>query len=336
VHPIFLVQPPDRAVHDAWLPLRALLPRGLDGILVTGLGISAQRDVMPVLRMQADTQNHAYAAGVAAAMAARAGDGNIRGLDIKALQRELARRGLIPQQVLLHREEGPLPAAVVKAAVGGDLMAHAELAAAMRRPATALPELRARLATETDAETQVRCAKLLAVLGDPSGEAVLIERVRPAGWDEGWNYTGMGQYGRSLSPLDDCIVCLALLRSRAACAAVLAKAELLDANQAFSHFRAVAVYAESLRDPAFAPVLAGVLAKPGVGGHAWTTLADELADLPAGGGDTRTRNETLRELYLARALLRCGDSDGVGRRILEAYRRDIRGHFARHAAGLLK
>ncbi|MCE9614842.1 MAG: FAD-dependent oxidoreductase [Lentisphaerae bacterium] len=335
VHPIFFVQPPDRAVHDAWLPLRALLPRGLDGILVTGLGLSAQRDVMPVLRMQADTQNHAYAAGVAAAMAARAGDGNIRALDIKLLQRQLAQKGIIPQQALLHREDGTLPAAVVRAAVSGDLLAHAELAAALRRPAVAIPALRARLAAEPDADMRVRCAKLLAALGDNAGESVLIERVRQCEWDEGWNFTGMGQYGRSLSPLDECIVCLALLRSRAACAGVLDKAAALDAGQAFSHFRAVSVYAETVRDPAFVPVLTDVLAKPGIGGHAWTKLADELADIPAGAADTRTRNDALRELYLARALVRGGDPDGAGTRVLEAYRQDLRGHFARHAAGVL-
>jgi flavin-dependent dehydrogenase len=336
VHPIFLVQPPDRTVHDAWLPLRALLPRGLDGILVTGLGISAQRDVMPVLRMQADVQNHAYAAGLAAALAVRAGSSDIRKVDIKILQRQLAQKGIIPQAVLLHREEGPLPTALVKAAAHGDLLAHSEIAAILRRPEPTLPELRLRLAAETDAETRVRCAKLLAVLGDPAGEAVLIEQASVAAWDEGWNFTGMGQYGRSLSPVDDCIVCLARLRSRAACAAVLAKAAALDAGQAFSHFRAVSVYAESVGEAAFAPVLADVLAQPGIGGHAWISLTDELADIPAGGADTRTRNEALRELYVARALLRCGDPVGVGTRVLDAYRRDLRGHFARHAAGRLE
>jgi flavin-dependent dehydrogenase len=335
VHPIFLVQPPNRAVQDAWLPLRALLPRGLDGILVTGLGLSAQRDVMPVLRMQADVQNHAYAAGLAAVAAVRGGNGDLRGIDLKVLQRQLVQKGIIPQEVLLHREDGPLSAAAVKTAAGGDLVAHAELAAILRRPATALPELRARLPGETDADTRLRCAKLLATLGDAAGEAVLIERVSQSEWDAGWNYTGMGQYGRSLSPLDDAIVCLALLHSRAAQAAVLTKAAMLDATQAFSHFRAVSLYAEALGDPAFAPVLAGVLGKPGIGGHAWTRLADELADIPAGGTDTRTRNEALRELYVARALFHCGDSDGVGARTLDAYRHDLRGHFARHATGML-
>ena len=59
---------------DVYIPYRAMLPKGLDGLLVTGLSISAHRDAVPLIRMQPDIQNGGYAAGVAAAMAAEAGD----------------------------------------------------------------------------------------------------------------------------------------------------------------------------------------------------------------------------------------------------------------------
>ena len=71
VHPAFFIRPPDREGMVADVPYRCLLPKGLDGILVTGLGVSAHRDAMPVIRMQPDIQNQGYAAGVAAAMVAR-------------------------------------------------------------------------------------------------------------------------------------------------------------------------------------------------------------------------------------------------------------------------
>jgi len=45
----------------------------------------------------------------------------------------------------------------------------------------------------------------------------------------------------------------------------------------------------------------------------------------------RRRLEPLREIVLARALYRCGDWEGLGESILEEYRQDIRGLFARHA-----
>ena len=43
----------------------------------------------------------------------------------------------------------------------------------------------------------------------------------------------------------------------------------------------------------------------------------------------------IRELALARALLACGDSDGLARRTLEAYARDPRGVLSLHAKTLL-
>ena len=43
--------------YSADLPYRALLPRTLEGVLVTGLAISADRDAMPLIRMQRDVQN---------------------------------------------------------------------------------------------------------------------------------------------------------------------------------------------------------------------------------------------------------------------------------------
>lgn len=335
VHPIFLVLPPDRTSLDAWLPLRALLPHGIDGLLVTGLALSGQRDVMPVLRMQPDIQNHAYAAGLAAIAAVRESSGDVRAIDLKTLQRRLVEKGIIPQDALLHRDRSRLPGEIVATAVAGDLGVHAELAAAMSRPDVAVPLLKARLTDEPDPARRVACAKLLAILGDASGETVLIEAIAATGWDQGWNYTGMGQFGRSLSPLDDCIVCLALVRSAAAGEAVQAKIAELDAAQAFSHFRAVSIYAEAAGGEGFAPSLSALLARPGIGGHAWTKLADELADIPVSSIDTRTRNEALRELYLARALYRSGDHDGLAARTLDAYCHDLRGHFARHAATVL-
>ena len=64
----FTVRPPERkAWYDVNLPLRSLLPQGLDNILVTGLGCGSHRDAMPVIRMQPDLQNQGYAAGLAAA-----------------------------------------------------------------------------------------------------------------------------------------------------------------------------------------------------------------------------------------------------------------------------
>ncbi|WP_180268918.1 FAD-dependent oxidoreductase [Streptomyces sp. Ru87] len=77
------------------VPYRALLPRGLDGLLVTGKALSATHDALPALRMQADLENLGEATGLAAARCAAAGC-QPRELDVPALQRELVRRGSLP------------------------------------------------------------------------------------------------------------------------------------------------------------------------------------------------------------------------------------------------
>ncbi|MHC4356873.1 MAG: FAD-dependent oxidoreductase, partial [Planctomycetota bacterium] len=107
-HPIFTIRPPDREEMYVDVPYRCLLPEGLDGILVTGLGVSAHRDAMPVIRMQADIQNQGYAAGVAAAMAAETGT-NVRNIDLKKLQKHLVEKGNLPERVLTDADSFPLP-----------------------------------------------------------------------------------------------------------------------------------------------------------------------------------------------------------------------------------
>ncbi|MCL4194279.1 MAG: hypothetical protein KJZ87_21260, partial [Thermoguttaceae bacterium] len=74
--------------------------------------------------------------------------------------------------------------------------------------------------------------------------------------------------------------------------------------------------------------LADLLTRPGMTGYSATTL-DEIRSR------FEQRSESLRELMLARALYRCGDHGGLGRRILEAYAHDLRGPYARHAREVL-
>ena len=88
VHPMFMLQPPTHDGHFANVPFRALLPKGLENIAATGLAVSAQRDCLPLIRMQPDVQNQGYAVGYAAAMAAREGK-TFRGIDMREVQKHL-------------------------------------------------------------------------------------------------------------------------------------------------------------------------------------------------------------------------------------------------------
>jgi len=339
VDPFFLLGelPASRRL-DCFLPYRCLLPRGLEGILVTGLGVSVHRDAQPLIRMQPDLQNLGYACGVAAAMA-KAHGGALRSLDVRPLQRHLVDKGCLPESALEQEDDAPalspagLADAVSAAATGGDLgplLAHG---------AQALPGLKASYAQAVDPAVRLKYAHILAVLGDGTGAGELVAAVAAHDdWDAGWNFRAMGQFGSDLSPLDSLIVALARTRQAAALAPILRLAAKLDADKDFSHHRATALALEALADPQAAPVLAAVLAKPGMAGHALTGTADAIVAHTQADPSLNAlapRRNSLREIYLARALYRCGDHEGQGERILRAYGQDIRGHFARHAMAVL-
>ena len=335
VHPIFLLRPPGREGMTVYVPLRALVPKGLDGILVTGLGASAHRDAVPVIRMQPDVQNQGYAAGVIAATAA-ASAASVRNADLAGVQQHLVQIGCLPKEVLGHKDSFPLPKERVAEAVRNVEKGHQELAVILSQPETALPLLRQAYA-KADGDARLAYAHILGMMRDPTGAETLAAAVRSAGaFDKGWNYVGMGQYGMSISPLDSYIIALGRTRDPGALEPILEKVALLDASKEFSHHRACAMALEALADKRAARPLADLLAKPGMTGYATTTVDEARRIAAVGGGtETRPRNDSLRELVVARALYRCGDHDGVGRKVLERYAADLRGHYARHARAVL-
>jgi len=398
VHPIFYGMPPDHAGLTAYVPYRALLPKGLDGILVTGLGISAHRDAMPVIRMQPDVQNQGYACGTAGAMAAKSA-ATVRQIDIRALQKHLVEVGCLPENVLSDKDMFPLPKEQVAEAVAQvapsvfeakakAAEAKAKAAEAKAKAAETKPESTAETKTESPAETKPKpaaekkperlsldsivkdrkalaivfaqpedsvplletayaaagseddrlaYAHILALLGSKAGADTLLGKVKATeAFDKGWNYTGMGQFGRSVSETDAYLIALGRTKDPRALDVILEKVKLLDAKSEFSHHRAVAMALEAIGDPKAAPALAELLSKPGMTGYA-TGSVDDARTISAIGGGTENapRNNSLRELVLARALYRCGDAGGLGKKILQQYAQDLRGHYARHAQAVL-
>jgi hypothetical protein len=336
VHPLFLIRPPDRESLDADVPYRSLLPREIDGVLVTGLGISAHRDAMPVLRMQPDIQNQGYAAGLAAAMAARQNKG-VKSIDVSALQRQLIEKGVLPERVLTDRDPYPLPAEKIAEAVASLPNRHKGIELIFMQPDMALPSLREAFRQAETSDARFLYGHLLGLLGDPAPAELLARRVAESPWDKGWNFRGMGQYGPSMSPLDSTLVCLGRTKDDRALKPILDKVTQLGSEHEFSHFRAVALAVEGLGAPvAAARPLADLLKKPGIQGHAHATIGAVLQNQPADPEDTTTRNLSLRELELARALYRCGDCEGLAEKILKEYARDLRGHYARYAQAVLQ
>ena len=332
IHPLFMAKCPDEQSLYAHVPFRCLLPLGLDGLLVTGLGVSAHRDALPVIRMQPDVQNQGYAAGYAAAMVAQA-DGDFRRLDVKRLQEHLVAVGILSPEVLEHTDSFPLSDDHVKAAVEDGVDDYLGLAVIFGNVTRSVPLLRSAYEAATDVERQRRYALLLGLLNNGTGWQTLADALDGVDWDEGWNYRGMGQFGFSLSHVDTLLIALGRTRESAARPAMLRKAETLSHDSAFSHLRALALAFEAMPCPEAVPHFVRLM--DAVGAHSRLTMTDALRDVPESMVDTSRRNRELSELLLARGLYACGDDNGRAVTVLSAYSRDLHGHYARHARAVL-
>ena len=316
VHPMFMLQPPTHDGHFANVPFRALLPKGLENIAATGLAVSAQRDCLPLIRMQPDVQNQGYAVGYAAAMAAREGK-TFRGIDMREVQKHLVEKEILPESVLEESDDIPgVPATDP----------HYELATIFMSPEEKLPELQA--AYDKD-PSDVKTAMILAFLGEKRVRETIVKALHAAKWDEGWNYRGMGQFGMSVSMVDCMLFALTAIGGDA----VVVREKLADLwpDHEFSHFRAVCYALMKHPDPDAAGLLEEMLRTPGMRGYAIKTLQDAIRANRREVNETTYRNCQLKEFYLAKALQACRPGDALSGEILDGYRRGLMGYFSLYA-----
>ncbi|MGN0844385.1 MAG: FAD-dependent oxidoreductase [Kiritimatiellia bacterium] len=309
--PLFMVAPPTHDPRTADIPLRALTPADFDRLLVTGLSVSADRDAMPLIRMQADVQNQGFAAGLIAA-ASSLSNTAIRSVPLRPIQQKLVDLGLLPERVLSDRDHIPEATDADQNTITARLFAN---------PKSAIPLLRNRLEQNSD---DLVAAQMLAFLSDDSGRTTLVRSLDKP-WDDGWNYTGMGQFGRSVSPMD--VSLLALSNIGISPALLLKKLSTLTMAHAFSHIRSVALVLLKTPLPEAAPELERLLKTPGASGHAITSLEQALASNRPEYNDTTLRNDQLRELYVARALHACKPDCKLAADTLAAYREGMQGAY---------
>ncbi|MEZ0298772.1 MAG: FAD-dependent oxidoreductase [Candidatus Methylacidiphilales bacterium] len=362
IHPVFMVTAPDHKALQANVPFRCMLPRGVEGVVVTGLGMSAHRDALPVVRMQADVQNQGYAAGLAAATAS-AKKQAVRDIDLPQLQQRLVEIGILSPEAF-GADTFPMSTEAVRQATEADwskldnvavLFAHEEQSRGplleILRDVSADPKRRSDAALMLGLMGEKEAAPVLAesirgtagaadavanVIAKPSEEdSGVVKAPKSSGWDAGWNYKGMGQFGESMSRLDAEIVALARTGDPLGVEVIEEKILALDSSAEFSHCRVASLAATLLPHPRLAAALTSLLQKPGVQGHTWHEVEDVRKEANDNQTENIPRNLALRELHLARGLYLAGDPDGLGRRILESYAGDLRGHFARHAQSLL-
>ena len=353
VDPQFFIESPPHTPMNVNLPLRAMLPQKTSNLIVTGLGLSAARDAMPILRMQPDVQNQGWVAAEVCSQAVRENCA-FGAIDIKALQNRLAARGIVPDWVLSARDSFPLPDERIDEMVRTLPDGYRNVVVAFAERSRSLPKLELAFAHATNDAERLVYAHVLGLLGSPVGAGALIGKLSGARWDEGWNYRGMGQFRRSVSWIDSYLIALGKTRDREAVPVVAALLGQLDATCAYSHFRAVSLACESIGDKRLARGLAQALRRPHIGGHAFAfsrvgapaipaydvygfkfgrnnPICHGAASIPDG-----ERTACLRELCLVRALYRLGDVDGIGCETLRAYVRDPRKAYAKHAEAILE
>ncbi|HBC85805.1 MAG TPA: hypothetical protein DCZ94_02500 [Lentisphaeria bacterium] len=83
-----------RALIGSEIPYRAILPAGIEGLLIACRALSVDFDGHNQLRMQRDLQRVGEAAGIAAAMAVKSGK-TPRNIDVKKLQEKLFKSGAL-------------------------------------------------------------------------------------------------------------------------------------------------------------------------------------------------------------------------------------------------
>ena len=88
--------PPNLAME---LPYRALIPKGVENLIVTAKAFSAQHDVATAMRMQPDLEN---LGGITALAAVQSINYNtlVRHINVKDLQKELVSRKILPEKIL--------------------------------------------------------------------------------------------------------------------------------------------------------------------------------------------------------------------------------------------
>ena len=316
VHPMFMLQPPTHDGHFANVPFRALLPKGLENIAATGLAVSAQRDCLPLIRMQPDVQNQGYAVGYAAAMAAREGK-TFRGIDMREVQKHLVEKEILPESILEETDDIPgVPATDP----------HYELATIFMSPDKKMADLQA--AYDND-PSDIKTAMILAFLGEKRVKETIVKALKSSGWDEGWNYRGMGQFGMSVSQVDCMLFALTAIGGDAE--AVRGKLADLCSDDAFSHFRSVCYALMKHPDPDAAKLLEEMLRTPGMSGYAIKTLQDTVRANRREVNETTYRNSQLKEFYLAKALQACRPGDALSGGILDDYRHGLMGYFSLYA-----
>jgi len=334
------------------VPYRALLPKGLENILVAGKAISATHDSLVALRMQADMENLGGVVALAAAQAVKESK-SPRAIDVARLQQRLVKEGVLPADTLerkLHPRrytDAQLRALVDSLIADKPLLAYQDMKmfAVFRGTIPfvevctagprAVPFLEETLRNAPE-DKRLPIAQALAVCGSQAGVPVLVGEAEKllAGGKLPPRKTPMQYVG---TPPDHgaapeavyLLYSLGMTRDKRSLAVWQRVADLFNPKERdywdlflgpFCYADAVCYGAERLGDPAAVPILEKLHTHPTV--HGLVSRAGAQADW-------MLERRAMLELAIGKALARCGSPKGVT--LLIAYLDDNRALLAEQA-----
>jgi hypothetical protein len=335
------------------IPYRALLPAGLDGVLVVGKALSADHDALPAIRMQADLENLGGVAALAAAQAVKHGQ-PLRMLDIHRLQARLVEESILPPDVLtrtltpMRSDDDTLKAMIATLPADKPLYAYSDmelsdvfddlipLVEVCCAGPQVIPLLEAAL-DDADGAYAVLLAQALALVGSARGVPVLINAVAPhlAGdrlpaRTAHIRYTQLPPDHGAMPDVAYLLYSLGMVPDARALPTFRHVVDLLaHVNEAdfyeqmpgaFYYVDAVCFAAERLAHAGMIPVLRRLHAHPALNGK---VSPDGFQP------DYVQERLAFLEVVIGRALARCGDAQGFT--LLITYLNDSRALLAEHA-----
>ena len=336
------------------IPYGALLPQGMENLLVVGKAVSATHDALPSIRMQPDLENLGGVAGMAAARAIRE-KCSPRQIGISALQCELVQAGVLPEEILtrtlvpLKFSETELKSMTHQLSADKPLHAYSDMRLYQvfeeRIPivdiCSAGPQVIPIMEQELDqaqGQRKVLLAQALAMIGSQAGVPILVEAIQG-------QLSGKGLPRRkhkvrqadrfapdqaAMPETAHLLYSLGMTRDHRALPVWQRVADLLagaveedvwsQSKGVFHYVDAVCVGAEQLGSPSAVPILKQIHGYPVFQGH--RTLTGFQADY------LKERLAYL-EVVIGRALARCGSPSGII--ILIDYLEDVRALLAEQA-----
>lgn len=335
------------------IPYRALLPKGLENIMVVGKAFSATHDALAAPRMQPDLENLGGIAALAAAMAIRSGE-TLRTINVKALQAKLVEGGALPEQVLsrtlvtLQYTGEELEALVGSLTADRPLYAYSDmelneiyhgripLVDICSAGPQVVPVLE-KAHSEAEGDRRVLLAQALAMVGSTAGVPTLVSAIQSQLGGEHLpersahiRHVGLPPDQGAAADVVYLIYALGLARDRRILPiwqrvvdllAPATEADIMDRHKSLFHYVTALCYgAERLGEPAAIPILKQL--------HRYPPYYNQVSDKGFQPDYTKERRAYL-ELVVGRALARCGSPDGFV--ILINYLNDVRALLAEHS-----